>query len=296
VTGAGNPEWLIQAFDAPPTHQGVEVEGAYVHYLEWGPADGSPVVLVHGGLAHAHWWDHIAPHLAGHRVVALDLSGHGDSETRVAGYDMMQWGREIVAVIRDAGMEKPVVVGHSMGGYPSVASGIEAPTEILGVITLDSRFNDQEYSRGLKKSREFASLDEALAHFNPVHSKSALDVSAGLLRHIGETSLRREGGSWRWKRDDNYWIRQAPLRELLPKLQVPFVIVQTEYGLVSDEHADEMRALTLAPSVAVKIPGAGHNPMLEQPLALISVLRTLLATHLHSGGVVPNSHPLGRFS
>ena len=277
MTHRNDADLLVQAPGHAPVERTIVVEGASVHYIDWGPADAPAVVLVHGGLAHARWWDHIAPHLVGHRVVALDLTGHGDSGTR-DGYDMRQWGREIVGVVRAAGLQRPVVVGHSMGGYPSVSAAIDAPEEIRGVITLDSRFNDGEYIRGYKKSREFTSIDEALCNFDPVHSNSAIAVPTAVLRHIGETSLRREGENWRWKRDDNYRITQAPLRKLLPELRRPLAIVQTEHGLVTDDLAAEMRALTPATSITVKIPTAGHNPMLEQPVALISVLRTLLTT------------------
>ena len=54
-------------------------------------------MLVHGGAAHSGWWDHVAPLLTWHRVVALDLTGHGDSDRREV-YDMRLWAREVVAV------------------------------------------------------------------------------------------------------------------------------------------------------------------------------------------------------
>ena len=54
--------------------------GCRIRTLRWGARDRPGVVLVHGGAAHAHWWVSIAPHLArDYAVVALDLSGHGDS-------------------------------------------------------------------------------------------------------------------------------------------------------------------------------------------------------------------------
>ena len=71
------------------------VEGTPIAYREWGdPADRS-IVLVHGGAAHSRWWDHIAPLLTGGwRVVALDLSGHGDSGRRDR-YSLDAWAREM---------------------------------------------------------------------------------------------------------------------------------------------------------------------------------------------------------
>jgi len=66
------------------------------------------------------------------------------------------------------------------------------------------------------------------------------------------------------------------LRRLLPDLRVPLAIVRTDHGLVTPEAAREMQQLTPTRSVVTTVPEAGHNPMLEQPLALVGVLRALL--------------------
>src|SRR3546814_6913575 len=73
----------------------VDVEGASVHYLAWGEPGRRGLVFVHGGGANAHWWTHIAATFAGERrVVAVDLSGHGDSSHRER-YELEQWAREV---------------------------------------------------------------------------------------------------------------------------------------------------------------------------------------------------------
>ena len=76
------PDWFARAIAQAPEHRDVVVAGARVAYRAWGPAGAPGVVLVHGGAAHSGWWDHVAPLLTGHRVVALDLTGHGDSDRR----------------------------------------------------------------------------------------------------------------------------------------------------------------------------------------------------------------------
>jgi pimeloyl-ACP methyl ester carboxylesterase len=66
-----------------------ELLGVHLHTLRWGDDSLPPLILLHGGGANAHWWDHVAPRLATRfHVVALDFRGHGDSdhpETLVAG-------------------------------------------------------------------------------------------------------------------------------------------------------------------------------------------------------------------
>jgi len=275
MSESGAPEWLRRALDQRPDERAVEVEGVEIHYRAWGAPAASGVVLVHGGLAHGRWWDHIAPMLARHRVIALDLSGHGDSGWR-GGYDVEQWAREIVAVIRQEQLSRPVLVGHSMGGLPAVTAAITLGAEAAGVATVDVRFNDGPWPSREKPSARFATLDDGIAQFAPVAARSGLSVEPTLLRYVAETSLVWNRGAWRWKRDDSYGIRRTPLRELLPTVRTSLAIIRTDHGLVSADAAAEMQQLTPALSVVTTVPEAGHNPMLEQPLAFVGVLRTLL--------------------
>src|SRR6478736_2767221 len=85
--------------------------------LRWGKGYGRTAVLVHGGAAHAHWWDHIAPRLAARafdRVVAIDLSGHGDSDWR-EGYSTAIWAHELRESVNEWGGDRPIVIAHSLG-------------------------------------------------------------------------------------------------------------------------------------------------------------------------------------
>lgn len=90
-------------------------DGVLVHYKSWG--QGSPVILVHGFTMNQSFWRHQVPALAKtHRVVALDLPGHGDSgKPRDAAYSMDFYARAVEAVAQDAGLTHAALVGHSMG-------------------------------------------------------------------------------------------------------------------------------------------------------------------------------------
>jgi pimeloyl-ACP methyl ester carboxylesterase len=276
------PQWLAEALAARPDAFDVEVEGVLIRYYAWGPVGSPGVVLVHGGLAHAHWWDHIAPLLNGHRVLAIDLSGHGESGHRQK-YDAHGWGREILAVASDAGLRRPILIGHSMGGQAVVAAGRDNPDLVAGVVTIDTRFNDDPYTPRNKPSARFGSVEDAVAQFAPAHAdpNGGPPTPPDLLRHIALASLTEEGNAWRWKRDDRYAISHVSLRGMLPELTVPLSVIRTQHGLVTPAMAAEMRALVPAPIMQAEIPAAAHNPMLEQPLALISALRMLLETWPH---------------
>ncbi|HET8970909.1 MAG TPA: alpha/beta hydrolase [Candidatus Nanopelagicales bacterium] len=96
-------------------------------------------MLVHGGAANACWWDHVAPGLCtGRRVVALDLSGHGHSDHRER-YDCAQWADEVMAVAAAAGVAaRPVVVGHSLGGFVTLQVAQQYGASLTGIVVIDS--------------------------------------------------------------------------------------------------------------------------------------------------------------
>src|SRR5580658_1424878 len=96
---ADAPDWFTAALAVAGEPGTVDVDGATISYRAWGAAAGRGLVLIHGGAAHARWWDHIAPLLTaeGHRVAAIDLSGHGDSDRR-ASYTLDRWADEVLAV------------------------------------------------------------------------------------------------------------------------------------------------------------------------------------------------------
>ena len=88
------------------------------HFLEWGQPDAPVIVLLHGGHQSAHSWDLVSLHLAQkYRVLALDQRGHGDSEwARDVVYSNNEMSLDAEAFIAAMGLQRPIVIGHSMGG------------------------------------------------------------------------------------------------------------------------------------------------------------------------------------
>src|SRR5262245_28363303 len=115
------PAWFTAAIAAEPEERTVRVKACDIHYLRWGDVERPGLVLVHGGAAHAHWWSFIAPLLLPqHHVVAVDLSGHGDSGRRPV-YAVETWADEVMACADDSGMQGPPGrVDHSMVGLVTI--------------------------------------------------------------------------------------------------------------------------------------------------------------------------------
>lgn len=272
------PTWFVDALRAAPDHEDVEVDGVRIHYRAWGDPGRPGLVLIHGGAAHSGWWDHVAPLLASHRVVALDLSGHGDSGRRPE-YDLRAWAHEVVAVAAAERLDRPVVVGHSLGGWVAATTAVERADAVGAVVLIDSPLNDrppeEEYVRQRRRpTRVYPTTDAAIARFSTLPPQDVL--LPYIRKHVARTSLRPVEGGWTWKFDPAFFGRRLPLRELLPRLECPVSLLRCERGLVSPEMAVSMRGLVGHRLSVVDLPDTGHHPMLDQPLALATGLRTLL--------------------
>ena len=289
-----SPGWFRDALAVPFTDETVEVGGAPVHYLAWGEPGQRGLIFVHGGGAHAHWWTHVAARFADDfRVVALDLSGHGDSSHRDT-YDFEQWCAEVIAVAEDSGIDGlPVVVGHSMGGFVTIATAALHPERVSGVIICDSPVTEPDpevASAHLKqefgRTRTYATVDEAVARFRTVPAQAR--YLPYVMDHVARRSLRPTDGGYRWKFDPNVFVQffgssiRGVALPYLRRLVCRFALLRSENGIVTTDISDFMSEQLGRVAPVVEIPEAGHHPMLDEPLILLTALRSLLADWEHS--------------
>jgi pimeloyl-ACP methyl ester carboxylesterase len=100
------------------THEIAGGGGLRLHVREAGPPEAPPILFVHGWAQHHVAWARQAPLAATHRLVALDLRGHGASEApqdEAAYTDTALWADDIAAILDALGLDAPVLVGWSYG-------------------------------------------------------------------------------------------------------------------------------------------------------------------------------------
>ncbi|MEM7410195.1 MAG: alpha/beta hydrolase [Myxococcota bacterium] len=284
------PEWFDRALAETPTDGHITVEGAKIHTLTWGEAGRPGIVFVHGGAAHAHWWSFIAPlFLPEYRVVALDLSGHGDSDRRDS-YPRELWAREVMAVIQAADFAgPPIVIGHSMGGFVTIATAAAYGDQLAGAVILDSpvRRPDPEeeegtHGRSFRNPKTYPSIEAALERFRTVPGQpSSLPY---VIDHIARHSLMRVEAGFTWKFDPALFVRttRRATHEILPKVSCRVALFRAQHGLVTPDIGEYMYELLGRNAPVIEIPEAYHHIMLDQPLSLVTGLRTLLADWEHS--------------
>lgn len=287
------PDWYRAALSVPYSDETVEVDGCPIHYLAWGETGRRGLLFVHGGGAHAHWWTHVAARYASrYRVAAIDLSGHGDSGRRER-YSLEGWTDEVMAVAEASGMSgKPVVVGHSMGGFVTIATSARFPDALAGAVVCDSpvsapdpEIDAHRMGQAFGKPRAYESREVALERFRTVPPQEHyLDY---VMADVGWNSVKQDGDGWRWKFDHLAFSAfeenpRVAARPYLPKVTCRLALLASECGLVNEEVGTYMYDLMGRVNPVIEIPLAGHHLMLDQPLLLIAALNTLLADWDHS--------------
>jgi pimeloyl-ACP methyl ester carboxylesterase len=287
-SGGTIPEWFFEAVETPYEVRRVTVEDCDVVYQRWAPPGtehASPLLLVHGMHAHAHWWDFIAPRLLpDFRCAAINLTGMGDSDYRYQ-YDGTTYAAELRAVCEDAGFGSDVIlVAHSFGGYVSVRAANLFPDRFRALVLVDSGIRhpdepapDRPAMGG--RAKVYPDRETALARFRLQPPQPC--ENSWILEYLARHSLMPvEGGGWAWKFDEDL---PASLRnverssEEYASLRVPVALIYgAESELFSTRTLEYMRELIGPDLPAVAIPGARHHVFLDQPLKFVDALRDLL--------------------
>jgi pimeloyl-ACP methyl ester carboxylesterase len=284
------PAWFTDALRLEPDSRVIDVEGTSIHYLSWGTKGNPGLVFVHGGAAHAEWWSFIAPFFAKEwHAVAFDLSGHGDSGRRDE-YGHAMWATEVMSVADDAGFPgPPVVVGHSLGGMVTIQTASTHGDELAGAVLVDTPVrrpspeeDEGRSGRAFKSPGVYESLAEAMTHFRLIPTQPC--DNDFVIEHIARRSLHETERGWTWKFDPRVFKDNViPLRDQLATAACRIALFTGENSvIVPKDVASYMYDLMGRVSPVIEIPEAYHHLTLDQPLAFVAALRTLLADWNHS--------------
>src|SRR4029079_18573470 len=151
----------------------VEAHGRRLHYLDYGTPGRTPMLCLHGGAAHAHWFDFVAPGFtSNYHVRALDQRGHGDSAwVQPPAYTYEDYASDLAEVVERFDLRDFVLVGHSMGGMVALVYAAAHPGRVGRLVVVDTtmRMPEERLAAmrevGNRQSRGHATLDEFVARF-----------------------------------------------------------------------------------------------------------------------------------
>ena len=288
------PDWFVRALADAPERRFVEVGGAAIETLSWGRRGDPGLLLMHGNGASADWYAFLGPMLAeGRRVTAFSWSGMGRSAHRPH-YTLEAFVAELFAVAEAEGLfdaGKPVVMGHSFGGYLMMAAVQAAGERLGGAIINDTPFLNFDTDGPPKRMREgkpnriYPTLVEALGRFRLAPPQPCANLY--IADYIARAALHETEAGWTWRFDPRIF-RDLSLGEsshLLDNPKCPLALIWGEHSwLMPPERVARIRQRLPAGSPAIAIPDAEHHVMIDQPLALVAALRGLLAAWPQQGG------------
>jgi pimeloyl-ACP methyl ester carboxylesterase len=285
--------------------------GDRLHYFDWGRPTTDreplpPLLLIHG-LQHTAWaWAPISRRLrAQTHVLAVDLRGHGLSESPRTGYDLESLAFDCLTVLSANGygadLDGPpaVVAGHGLGAMVAASMALLRPRSIAGVALVEGGWEDladatgmtaADYQRTLGDPPEvLASMAAYLAdrrEFDPSTWDADQERAARAAvdeKHAGHVASVVRAHALRGAVEAMFTYRP---RDMLSRLDVPLLVCVAESGAADDETVRERR-LALGEIVGARASGgratavttfspAGHNLMRYRPEVLSKALLALL--------------------
>ena len=261
-----------------PTDVMVTCNGMNFHYLDWGN-EGAPVLLLlHGLRGHAHAWDDVAERFYGdYRVLALDQRGRGDTDWAPRGdYSTDAFVADLEEFCYTLGLERFVLVGHSMGGRNSMAFAGRNPDMLEKLVIVDigpdiDPVGSARITRELVDiPLEFDSFQDALRH---VMGQNRFASEAVMRRRLTYQTRELPSGRIGWRYDPE--IREQrrngtgatppDLWSPLSRVTCPTLIIRgTETDTISLDVAERM-VETLADGKLVHVDNAAHMVFEDNP-------------------------------
>ena len=268
--------------------------GVRIAYHQLGAGDPA-IVFIHGGFGNRGGFgfqeEYFAPN---HRCVAVDLRGHGDSDKPDKIYTMEGHADDVAALIRHLGLEKPVLVGQSMGGQVIISTAARHPELVGAIASLDSPSNipgwhqrhhgpfdhlmtaDQDYRKTLRMF--------LMASYLPTDDPSRVGTIAERLAEVPDHVIL------------NGWAGMMAFDAgpVLSKVECPYLYIDC-----GQPHLDLDLLRELCPQVVVgKVVGAGHKALQDVPDQINAMLNRFVrhadgiaAEMIRTGGVFRYNFP-----
>lgn len=272
-----------QAEVTEPGGRVFELPDGDLQVAEHGPRNGSPIVLIHCFSCAMNWWDEMVPLLdRSHRVVTVDLLGHGGSEKPGSGYTPPDQAKVVAEALERLEVENATVVGHSLGGSVTVALAQQDPqlVERVAIIDMppDNSYGDLGFIAGLafqpligealwRIKPDFAVRDGLEVAFAP-----GFDVPDAYVEDVKRLTYTAyddsPGGN-----DD--FLDEEPLDQRMKATGKPLMVLMgAEEQIVDDPQRALDQYKAAVPDAQVHlIAGAGHSPNVERPALTAKLVR-----------------------
>lgn len=262
-------------FQLPGSH------GVLAGWQQPGTDDAAPPILaLHGWLDNAGSFLPLLPALAGRRVVALDLPGHGKSSHRHASHfgAFVDYVEDIARVVEGLSLDRIDLIGHSMGGALAVMYAAAFPEtvrrlvllEALGPLATPAGDTPKAIRRGIEARLGFAERRrpyDTLEHLIRLR-RDAGGLDEASARLIVERGSEHTGAGWRFASDPRLTLPsplrmdEAQVRACIEAIRAPTLVVLAEPPTsYLDGAAAQARLAAFAEATVIRLPGHHHLHM-----------------------------------
>ena len=277
------------ATSVQPKEKSVNVNGINLHYLDWG-AEGKPkVLLLHGLRGHRHSWDDVsAEFYQNYHIFALDQRGRGESDWAPGGdYSSESFVADLEGFCAAVGLDKFILIGHSMGGRNSMAFAGENADKIEKMVIIDIGPDLNPIGSG-RITQEMIDVPEEFDSFEAVfeyqRKQNRFCSEPVLRRRLTYATIELPNGKFGWRYDleireqrrNSTGAKQPDLWLTLPKINCPVLIVRgSETDTLGLETAEKMVEI-LPNGKLVHVERAAHMVFEDNPEGFISALHDFL--------------------
>jgi pimeloyl-ACP methyl ester carboxylesterase len=258
----------------------LELPGGDVQVVEEGsPGQSSaPIVLLHCYSCSLHWYDRLAPLLAeSHRVIRIDLLGHGGSQKPSSGYGISDQAALVAGALDQLGVQGAVVVGHSMGFPVATALAEDASQLVDRLVNINSGpAGDScelplaarlEYQPVLGQTMWRLAPDALIKNGVSKAFAPGFDLESGFddPDQVVEDVRAMTYTSFKESHDAYDEFNDVPLDERVRQSTVPLLSIFGTEDQICDPEESQAAYETVPGARIAEIEGAGHSPNVEKP-------------------------------
>jgi pimeloyl-ACP methyl ester carboxylesterase len=259
----------------------VDTSGGTLQVLDQGNRQGSPIVLIHCYTCSLNWWDRLAPLLEGdHRVIRIDLLGHGGSDKPGAGYSIDDQASAVAEALAKLGVVGATVVGHSLGGSVVTSLAQQSPQLAPRVVIIDQApegTGDESLGQRLGYWPVIGQAVDRLVQVAPtslVRNQYGEAFAPGYKISSGFDNPDQPVADLRAMTFTSYkdvhdeaenFADEVPLDKRLTAAHVALLVIFGAEDQIYDAQEAVARYAQVPGAQTHLIPGAGHSPNVEKP-------------------------------
>ena len=255
--------------------------GVRMEYVEQGPADGLPMVFLHGVTDSWHSFERVLPLLSPEvHAFAVSARGHGDSSRPDRGYLIADMSRDLQAFMDALKLDRAVVVGLSMGSMVGQRCGVAHPDRVLGLVLMGAfatLFHDPVVT-DFYRSAIVPLVDPIDATFAREWQESSLarPIPVDYLETIVAETLKVPARVWREAFEG--FLSTPDGSGELARVTVPSLIAWGDKDAYTLRESQDRLAAVLSGARLVIYEGGGHAFHWEEPASFVADLSTFLAS------------------